>query len=200
MPSQSLAKWQTIRSRELDQLLHAHARIRGGGPGRRYATEQLNFAYLVAVAAHFQGFCRDLHSEAVGAFAAAVPPPLSEILRSALTKSRSLDRGNANGSTIAEDFARLGMGRFWDLVTAEGGPIRTARRRYRMEQMNMWRNAIAHDSFEQVQSKSAQLDNRLRPRLVEGKKCRTACDLLAVQMTSAVGKFLQQVVGKGPWS
>jgi len=199
MTSKALAKWQAVRAQELDQLLHAHARIGGGGPGRRYATEQLNFAYLVAVAAHFQGFCRDLHTEAVNAFAAAVPSQLSTILESALTKSRSLDRGNANGSTIAEDFARLGMGRFWDLVTAEGGQIRTARRRHRMEQMNMWRNAIAHDSFEQYQSKIAQLDNRLRPRLIEGRKCRAACNLLAAQMTSAVGTFLQQVVGKAPW-
>jgi len=91
------------------------------------------------------------------------------------------------------------MDSFWDLVMAEGGKIRTARRRYRMEQMNMWRNAIAHDSFEQYQSKSAQLDNRIRPRLIEGKRCRIACTLLAVQMTSAVGKFLQQLVGKAPW-
>src|SRR5205814_3348768 len=110
-----------VRSRELDQLLHAHARIGGGRPGRPYATEQLNFAYLVAVAAHFQGFCRDLHTEAVDAFIAAIPSPLFMILRSTLTKSRSLDRGNANGGTISEDFARLGMDPFWDLVSAQGG-------------------------------------------------------------------------------
>jgi hypothetical protein len=199
MASKALTKWHTVRHQELDELLHAHAKIGGGGPGRRYTTEQLNFAYLVAVAAQFQGFCRDLHSEAVGAFAAAAPTTLSTILYSTLTKNRSLDKGNANGGTIADDFGRLGMTSFWDLVAVDGGPVLTAKRRDRMEQMNMWRNAIAHNNFEQYQSKVDKLDNHLRPRLVEGRKCRTACDKLAVQMASAVGTFLHQVAGKPPW-
>lgn len=65
MPSRALAEWRGRRSDELDELLAAHAAVGGTGRGRRYATEQVNRAYALAVAAQFQGFCRDLHSEAV---------------------------------------------------------------------------------------------------------------------------------------
>ena len=132
MGSQALAKWQTVRQQELDQFLAAHAKTGGTGPGRRYATEQLNYAYLAAVAAQFQGFCRDLHSEAVGAFAAAAPR-ISAIIVLTLTKNRRLDQGNAHEGTIAEDFARVGMEGFWDRVAAHGGLALTKARRRRLD-------------------------------------------------------------------
>lgn len=199
MASKALSRWQTNRRIELDQLLSAHKKIGGDGPGRRYATEQLNFAYLVAVAAQFQGFCRDLHSEAVGAFVKGLPPEISTILLVTLTKNRRLDQGNANDGTIAEDFGRLGMEDFWDLVALEQGKQRTARRLKRVRQMNMWRNAIAHNNFEQYQSRVDKLDGRLRPRLIEGTRCRAACEALAAQIEAAVAKFLAHVVGSAPW-
>src|SRR5689334_12475510 len=119
MASAALTKWQTVRRLELDQFLEARVRV-GGGRGRRYATEQLDFFYLVAIAAQFQGFCRDLHSEAAVALASLVPSPsLKTILQANLTSSRGLDKGNANWSTIGEDFARLGMVNFWELVAVE---------------------------------------------------------------------------------
>lgn len=198
MTSQALTKWRSTRSQQLDELLSAHANTCGTGPGRRYATEQLNFAYLVAVAAQFQGFCRDLHSESVSVFA-AVAPPIATILHLTLTKNRRLDSGNANEATIAEDFGRIGMEDFWDLVGAQGGAALTKARRKRLEQMNMWRNAIAHNNFEQYQSRVDKLDGRLRPRLVEGKRCRVACDQLAEQMARAVAAFLTPIAGAAPW-
>lgn len=112
MVSSSLTKWNTVRQRQLDELLSAHRRVGGHGPGRRYATEQLNFAYLVAVAAQFQGFCRDLHSEAVRVFSGAMGPAVASIVVATLTKNRRLDLGNANAGTIAEDFGRIGMSPF----------------------------------------------------------------------------------------
>jgi len=198
MASAALTKWQTTRCLKLDQILDAHAKIGGVGRGRRYATEQINFAYLFAVAAQFQGFSRDLHSETAGAFAAAAPT-LSSFLQATLTSNRGLDRGNANRSTIAEDFAGLGMENFWDLVAAEGGGKRTAARLRRLEQMNIWRNAVAHDNFEKLKSKIGLLDGQLHPRLVEGAKCRKACDFLAVQMAAAVRRRVHQIVGTSPW-
>lgn len=198
MGSKALAKWQTVRQHELDELLAAHAKVGGSGPGRRYATEQLNHAYLVAVAAQFQGFCRDLHSEAVSALAAAAPK-LQTILLVTLTRNRRLDQGNATEGSIAEDFGRIGMEKFWDRVAANGGVALTKARRKRLDQMNLWRNAIAHDNFEQNQSRLDRLDGHLRPRLAEAKRCRTACRLLAVQIEGAVAFFLTQVVGSSPW-
>lgn len=94
MPSRALAEWKGRRSDELDQLLAAHAAVGGTGRGRRYATEQVNRAYALAVAAQFQGFCRDLHSEAVEELVAVTQPPQVAVqLRVLLTSGRQLDRG-----------------------------------------------------------------------------------------------------------
>lgn len=198
MTSRALKRWNTLRKAQLDELLAAHAKVGGSRPGRRYATEQLNHALLVAVAAQFQGFCRDLHSESVGALAVCAPK-LQTILSVTLTKNRRLDQGNANDGNIAEDFGRLGMEDFWARVAAEGGGARTKTRRRRLEQMNLWRNAIAHNNFEQHQVRIDKLDGHLRPRLAEVERCRTACEQLAVQFEAAVAAFLTQVVGAPPW-
>ena len=53
MPSSALSSWQTTARSELDELETAHVRISGSGPGRRYATRQLNHAYTMAVAGQF---------------------------------------------------------------------------------------------------------------------------------------------------
>jgi hypothetical protein len=60
MPSTSYRRWTTIRSSALDEIANAHSAVGGTGPGRRYATQQINQAYAVLLASQFQGFCRDL--------------------------------------------------------------------------------------------------------------------------------------------
>lgn len=198
MASKALAKWESVRKTELDELLAAHNKVGGAKPGRRYATEQLNYAYLSAIASQFQGYCRDLHSEAVGALAAAAPV-VSAILFATFTKGRKLDQGNANPGNIADDFSRIGMNAFWTELATHGGIAFTEARRKRLEQMNMWRNAIAHNDFDQNLSRLDKLDDQLKPRLKEANRCRTACNRLARQMDEAVGQFLGQVVGTAPW-
>jgi len=42
MPSQSLEFWLKVRSRALDEIEQAHRSVGGTGPGRRYATQQIN--------------------------------------------------------------------------------------------------------------------------------------------------------------
>lgn len=64
MPSKALQHWKSQSQAELDEFVRAHTALGGEGRGRRYFTRQLNHAYLVAVAAQFQRFCRDLHTEA----------------------------------------------------------------------------------------------------------------------------------------
>jgi len=65
MPSRSFNLWLSERRQALDQIAAAHVAVGGAGPGRRYATEQINQAYAMLLSSQFQGFCRDLHSEAV---------------------------------------------------------------------------------------------------------------------------------------
>lgn len=65
MTSASLQHWINERIPALDELESAHRSVGGSGPGRRYATQQINQAYAVLLSSQFQGYCRDLHSECV---------------------------------------------------------------------------------------------------------------------------------------
>src|SRR5437867_1688373 len=116
VPSNSLLQWQRARRADLDQIHRAHRAVGGVGPGRRYATEQVNHAYAVLLSSQFQGFCRDLHSECVYHIVQATPPRLRNVLRGEFGFSRALNRGNASPSNIGQDFARIGL-RIWEEAT-----------------------------------------------------------------------------------
>lgn len=110
MPSNSLQNWNTTRVSELNEIRSAHQRIGGGRRGRRYATQQINHAYTMLLSSQFQGFCRDLHSEAVDHIVRSVAPAaVQSVLRAEFTLHRKLDRGNPNPGNIGSDFNRLGL-------------------------------------------------------------------------------------------
>jgi hypothetical protein len=121
----------------------AHAALGGTGPGRRHATQQINQAYAVMLSSQFQLFCRDLHTEAADVLtqAVGVPDVRLTILRAALTEGRKLDFGNPNPGNIGSDFDRLGLS-FWGELGHAFPDI--ARLRNSLEELNRWRNAIAH--------------------------------------------------------
>ena len=73
MSSRSLIRWNAERREALDEIENAHAMVGGTERGRRYATQQINYAYVTLLSSHFQGFCRDLHSECVDHIVALVP-------------------------------------------------------------------------------------------------------------------------------
>lgn len=190
MPSRALADWRGRRSDELDQLLAAHAAVGGTGRGRRYATEQVNRAYALAIAAQFQGFCRDLHSEAVEELVAVTQPPQVALqLRVLLTSGRRLDRGNAHPGALGSDFGLLGM-ELWPQL--RGRDQRTEARQERLQALNEWRNAIAHDDFREF-----ELGETLPLSTVTS--FRSACRGLAVAMDREVAAHVGTIVGRAPW-
>ena len=65
MASRALTGWCTDSAGKLDELIAAHASVVHAGRGRQYATAQINASLVVQVAAHFQLFCRNLHSTMV---------------------------------------------------------------------------------------------------------------------------------------
>src|SRR5437764_11516805 len=109
MPSISHDKWSTTRAGALDEIEQAHAAVGGTGPGRRYATQQINRAYAVLLASQFQGFCSELHSESIDhlLIVLAPPPALELLMRAEFTRGRHLDRGNAQPGSLGADFNRL---------------------------------------------------------------------------------------------
>src|SRR5438128_5293437 len=117
MPSQSLIRWNGERAEALDEIENAHALVGGTERGRRYTTQQINYAYAALLSSHFQGFCRDLHSECVEWIVGMVPLQLQVIVRIEFHWNRSLARGNPHPGAIGSDFTRLGVD-LWPAVYA----------------------------------------------------------------------------------
>ena len=136
------------RRATLDEIVNVHAAVGGKGPGRRYATEQVNNAYAVLLSSQFQKFCRDLHSEAADYVARQVPMAIRTIVLSRFTDSRKLDTGNPNPWNLGADFGRFGLP-FWDDVKTTSRLNRNRKRK--LEQLNVWRNAIGHHDFSKAE-------------------------------------------------
>lgn len=192
MPSRSLKTWQTSSAAALDEIEAAHLAVGGSGRGRRYATQQINQAYAVLLSSQFQRFCRGLYAEAVDHVRASVAnPTVRGILRDALTDRLRLSVGNPNPGNIGVDFARLGMD-FWTEVNALDR--RNHGRRVRLEQLNRWRNAIAHQDFDR-----ARLGGRTELRLADVRRWRRSCNALAESFDFTVGSRLAMILGEAPW-
>jgi hypothetical protein len=191
MPSISLQEWRGWRRRELDEIVRAHRALGGAGRGRRYATVQLNHAYAVLLSSQFQGFCRDLHSECAQHIVKSLPLALQNVIRGELGNFRRLDRGNANSSNIETDFARLGF-RIWKSASSLDG--RNGTRKDLLDELNEWRNAIAHQDF-----KSERLGARTTLRLSHVNSWRRACNQLAEVFDVVTCSYLSSLLGSQPW-
>lgn len=206
MPSLALQEWLGTRSVQLDELDAAHGAVGGAGPGRRYATRQLNHAYTVVLAAQFQGFCRDLHTESVDvvadtigsiSFAGSVNrSAIAGIVLNALTHSRQLDRGNAHPGSLGASFDSFDL-EIWS--DARRLDARTARRSVRLEQLNIWRNAIAHQDFDFSRHQLEVLAGMTRLGLDQVRMFRSCCDQLAVTFDRVLARHLESIVGGRPW-
>lgn len=140
MPSASLQRWFAERTATLADMENAHRSVRGSGRGARTAAQQINQAYAMLLSAHFQGFCRDLHSECANYLVLLVAAPTHrEMLCDNLVFGRRLDRGNPNPGNIGSDFNRLNL-EFWSLADAHRPESST--QRAALEELNEWRNAI----------------------------------------------------------
>ena len=152
MPSLALKTWRTDRAASLDEIDKFHRSVGGSGSPSRLPMEQLNQSFALLLSSEFQGFCRDLHTECAGAVARILPNiELQDLLRGNLVLGRRLDTGNPNPGNIGADFNRFNFA-FWPLVDA--AHPRNSGRKVLLEQMNRWRNAIAHNAYEPGMLKS----------------------------------------------
>ncbi len=108
-----------------------------------------------------------------------------------LTTGRKLDRGNPNPGNIGSDFNRFGM-TFW--ADVRGLDQRNGRRQALLEELNEWRNAIAHQDFT-----SPKLGGLVQLQLAQVKAWRSACNALSRAFDDAVGKHLGSILGMNPW-
>jgi hypothetical protein len=193
VPSVALQTWKQDAKKALDQIAAAHEAVGGSGPGRRYATQEVNHAYAVLLTSQFQRFCRDLHTEAVAHVVAATSPTsMQPILRARMTEGRKLDQGNPNPGNLGSDFGRFGFS-FWHAMKAQRP--RNQQRQDALDNLAAWRNAIAHQDFNPT--------NKLTPSppllLKHLKAWRSACNALATEFDKAVRVHLTSLVGQAPW-
>lgn len=192
MPSASLQLWQSERAVAIQEIQAAHASVGGTERGRRYATQQINQAYVMVLSGQFQGFCRDLHTEWVDYLTAAVSPSaLQGIVRGGFLRERRLDKGNPSPGNIGEDFNRLGL-KFWESVSKQSST--NSQRQKHLEVLNAWRNAVAHQSFD-----PAKLGGKTSVNLVEVRQWNSACDGLALAFDKVMGQHLDVLLGAAPW-
>ncbi len=196
VPSNSLLRWQADARSQLDDIVSAHAAVAAATLGGRAATEQVIHAYAMLLSSHFQRFCRDLHSEAIEHLCIEVPTVwVQPILRVRLIEGRKLDTGNPNPGNIGSDFKRFGLELWPSMVALDAS---TAGQKLLLEQLNRWRNAIAHQDF----TSPSDLDlgaSRVDLRLADVDAWRAACDQLAATMDAAVGARLAGLAGRPPW-
>jgi hypothetical protein len=193
LPSAALQQWTTVRVAALDEIENAHRAVGGSGPGRRTLTQQINQAYAVLLSSQFQAFCRDLHTECAKRLAAAVgPASLQQALFLNAVYGRRLDAGNPNPGNIGADFNRLGLA-FWPAVDAY--PPRKPRRRMLLEDLNAWRNAIAHQDF----APGMLRGGHIALQLSQVQAWRKACDGLARSFDGVMHGHLLSVTGVAPW-
>ena len=191
MPSHSLIRWNGERADALDEIENAHTMVGGTERGRRYATQQINYSYTALLSSHFQGFCRDLHSECIEGLIAIVPVQLQGLLRTEFTWNRSLDRGNPHPGAIGSDFNRLGVEIWTEVYVLDA---RNERRRELLQELIDWRNAIAHQDFDTVAPGGVPTLHLARVRA-----WRSAVTALARSFDQAVYNYLQGAVGTPPW-
>lgn len=192
MASRALREWRTTCATVLDEIDAAHATVRGPARGRRAATLRLTHAYVLLLSAQFQRFCRELHSEA---YASAlreqtITQPLRHVLLLVLTTGRALDRGNPSPDNIDRDFRPI-CGPLWQQASTRN-PRSNARRR-KLEQLNAWRNAIAHHDFTKANAPTERLT------LGSVRSWRRACNGLATTFDGVASAALRQLVGRSPW-
>jgi hypothetical protein len=116
---------------------------------------------------------------------------LHPIVRAGLTQLRQLDRGNAQAASIGSDFGRLGID-FWAEI--EAFDVRNHERKKALGELNEWRNAIVHQSFDPV-----KFGNRPTLHLAQVRQWRADCGQLARSFDEVMRTHLQSLTGIPPW-
>lgn len=185
MPSASLLQWQNDRMPRLHQFdLQCAASAAAAPPNPDLIDENLR-GYVVLLSAHFQGFCRDLYTEAATVITSRVRPRLRLLVQDQFTAHRKLDRGNPNHQHLKDDFERFGFK--LDLAAdPANGPRLTD-----LSALNKWRNVAAH----QGAAPPAGIPLNL-PSL---RAWRTSCDGLAISLDAVVYNQLRKILRRTPW-
>ncbi len=187
MASNLLQCWLMRRAQELDEIANAHFQVGGAARGRRFATQQINHAYAMLLSSQFQGFCRDLHSEAVDHIIRSVTPVS---LRHAAHGINRLPQAGPWESEYRQYRLRLQSSRAQIRAQSRRNNARISQ----LEELNRWRNAIAHQDFDPT-----TLGSVMPLRLGQVRRWRNACERLATAFDAVTGDHVRNITGTQPW-
>ncbi len=187
MPSTSLLHWrndQMLRLAELDAQCAASL-VRA--PPRPHLVEENLRGYVLLLSAHFQGFCRDLHTECAQTIVSRVRASLQILIQTQFIDHRKLDKGNPNLQNLREDFGRFNF--TLDLAGADpANPTRLTD----LGLLNGWRNVAAHH---------ATIPTSLPPlSLPLLQAWRDSCDGLATSLDEIMYNRLRRTLRRAPWT
>jgi hypothetical protein len=194
--SVALEEWRGASARALDEIDSLYRLVEETSPSAPALNRQIAYAYAALTVAHFQRYCRAVHTEAVDALVAVVPAPdaLARALGGAMVERRFLDRGNPTPSNLDQDFMRFGF-KLWPNVEADDG--RNRKRREMLTQLCEWRNAIAHGDISRRQAAA-----KLAPRELDFETCRKwrrALDGLVVSIDMVTARRCRVLGCSEPW-
>ncbi len=141
--------------------------------------------YVVLLSAHFQGFCRDLCTEAAQLIASRVRPTLRLLIQQQFTSHRKLDHGNPTHDHLKEDFKRFGLA-----LDLAADPANVPRLQA-LTALNRWRNVAAHHGT--IPAGAPPLD------LPSLRTWWNACDGLATSLDAILYNHLRRVLRRAPW-
>ena len=117
-------------------------------------------------------------------------PVLAVLLKAELLRDRKLDKGNPNLGNIKQDFNRLGVDIAAELRTIHR--LNGVRLRY-LEDLNGWRNAIAHQDFARPLSPVPPL------HLSRVRQWRRSISYVATSLDDIMASYIFRAFGYHPW-
>jgi uncharacterized protein YaiE (UPF0345 family) len=186
MPSASLHNWQTVRLTSLGHVDAQCAACVAAVPPNVHLIDENLRAYVLLLAAHFQGFCRDLYTESAQVIVSRVRRPALEVLfQEQFSARRELDHSNAHFGTIVKDFNRFGFAAKATLDALPGAL------KADLHDLNEWRKPAAH------QNVVLPAGGPLTVPMIQG--WRNSCNTLAIELDRIMYNKLRLRLRRRPW-
>lgn len=188
MPSNALLSWRNDRLVRLNQVEAQCAAVLALAPPNPALADENLRGYVMLLSAHFQGFCRDLHTECVQTAALAVAPSLRVLIQAQGLASRDLDATNPRYATLRKDFTRFG---FDPHAALSANPANLPRITH-LDHLNAWRNYAAHHKTTMPPDGGPFV-------LATVRGWQDSCDGLATELDRLMYNQLQALTGAPPW-
>ncbi len=185
-PSQALKQWDTTRRSRLDKVEGQCIWATSLVPADPDMVAEHLRAYVTLLSAHFQGFRRDLYSEASLKVVARIKRAgLRPIVQAQFATGLKLEKMNPTLDVLTDDFGRFGIA---DLRAAIGTVPPADTHKGRLKALNACRNKCAHGE--------PAIPELLLPNIQDW---RGSCNWLAVRLNTVVYDRLWVAFRRAPW-